>query len=149
MTGLPRDPNTRERSTDTRWARFMQARAYRDIWLLLITGLVVIALATDDAHDRKAEREITERRHQTCLLFERAANEAVTRVTRTYAYLGGLTAEQRREPLNRAVIAQLPETERIARTQRAPAFCFAKGVGLDTPPLPVPKRPASLVIGPL
>jgi hypothetical protein len=155
MTDQPRDPNTRERKTDTRWSRFVETRAYRDIWLLIITGLVLAALLQDDARDRReavrerrAAAEIVERRDQTCKLFERAANEAVIRVQRTYMYLDGLSPRERRQPLNRAILAQLPENERVARTQRAPAYCHKPGVGLDTPPLPVPKRPASLLVSP-
>jgi hypothetical protein len=97
------------------------------------------------AYTRQIEHERARSMHQTCILFERYYNEAVTRVTNTYKYIGQLGPEERRTPLNRFVIANLSRTERDARLSVAPRYCNGPDVGLPEPPPKIPRRPRDLL----
>lgn len=100
------------------------------------------------------EAEGADRRNQNCEILERQHAETVRSLKLTYDYLAGLTPAQRQEPLNKLLITQLPQTEKQARIDQAPAYCDepgaaaeAKGadpVGLPEPDPVIPKRPEVL-----
>lgn len=113
------------------------------------------------AQQRQIEREGTRRRDQICLRDEREHLNAVNGLKLTYRYLGSLTQEQRRDPINALLLDQLPRTELEAKTDSAPPFCDQPGVkaerryrlgkpggkppiGLPEPDPKIPKRPAAL-----
>lgn len=112
-------------------------RLGRDVVTMFAVGLAAWSVFV-------VQGEGARRRDQTCRLFERQAATAVDRLTQTYAYLARLTPEQRREPINVAVIAQLRTTEQDAKTSAAPTYCDEAGVGLPEPNRRIPKRPSSL-----
>lgn len=121
------------------------------IALTFASGVVLHAVMTNNEAATNAESIAKELRHeaevrrdQTCVLFERNHHQAVARVKRTYDYLKGLTKQQRNDPLNRAVIAQLPDTETDARNSAAPRYCNVRGVGLPEPPPELPQRPSAV-----
>jgi len=93
---------------------------------------------------KKVEMESRDRRDQICFQDERAHLREVNQLKRTYAYLVGLTPKQREQPLAKAIIRFLPQTEEDANTDEAPPFCDKPGVGLPEPDPVVPKRPAVL-----
>lgn len=88
--------------------------------------------------------ESRQRIDDTCRINETRQKTEVDALKRTYEYLGGLTAQQLAEPLNKAVLAGLPATVRAALTDDAPAYCDKPGVGLPEPDPVVPRRPKSL-----
>lgn len=122
-------------ASDRRWWR--RENAYRDVWLLVITGMVAWALWAG-YEDR------VERTDQTCLLFERQHLREVRRLTGTYDYLVALTPEQRTDPLNRAILATLAEVEGDATSSVAPTYCDMPNVGLPEPNPRLPDRPPAL-----
>jgi hypothetical protein len=145
-------PKVRRRADDagrSAWRVLLRENWYRDLWLLAITLVVTFTAVKTLGLVQKVANESTERRHQTCTLFEKQEKAAADRLVATYAYLGSLRGGQLEDPLNRAVIASLPDVEREARASVAPAFCNAKGVGLAEPknPLPLPERPSTLPVG--
>lgn len=93
---------------------------------------------------QQIRREAFIRQDQSCLLFERLYIENVDRLQRTYEYVLGLSPEQRREPLNAAVIAGVPNTEQATRSSRPPSFCDSPRVGRAEPPPRVPRRPIEI-----
>lgn len=111
---------------------------YRDLWLLIISGFLVWSILAFQA-------ESTDRRDQTCTLFEKAQRDAVSQLRQTYDYLVSLTPKERHEGFNPAILANLPNVERIARTTGAPEYCNEPGVGLPEPDPVVPVRPPGLV----
>jgi hypothetical protein len=112
-------------------------RRYRDIWLLLITGFVVWSL-------HASSQEGISRRDQNCLVFERMWKSDVKRLGSTYDYLRPLSRKQMAEPLNVAILRNLPRTEDDIKAERPPVYCKGN-VGLADSKLPkVPKRPRNL-----
>jgi hypothetical protein len=93
------------------------------------------------------KREAEERRHETCLINERKQRMDVDALQRTYEYLAGLSAEQLAQPLNRAVLAQLPRTVREAQVDDAPRYCDEPGVGEPEPDPRLPVAPENLPEG--
>lgn len=90
---------------------------------------------------RAIEREGSQRRDQSCLLFERQANTAVRQLKATYRFLRTLPASEHGSPLVQAIVRQMPQTERNARKDTvAPRYCNAPGVGLPEPPRNLPPR---------
>lgn len=91
----------------------------------------------------KIQSEGRERRSQSCLSSEGKHLDEVNQLKRTYGYL-----ERNREHLNVGLAAEimrvLPETERHAMHDAAPAFCDEPGIGLPEPDPKIPKRPAFL-----
>lgn len=97
---------------------------------------------------------------QFCLVQEQRHMDQITNLRRTYQYLDQLTAAQRLESFNGAIIRLLPETEQEAKTDVAPPICDTKrktgvlGVllnigtekdyGNPEPDPVVPERPPSL-----
>jgi len=96
------------------------------------------------------KREGRERRSETCRTFEGQHLQEVQQLSKTYDYLAGLTRRQLRDPINRAVLKNLPELEQNARSDQdqhgvfVPLYCDAPGVGLPEPDPKVPDRPAVL-----
>jgi hypothetical protein len=106
---------------------------------MLVTALLFSSVA---GQQDKLNAESLGRRDQNCIVFERIHQVDVIQVRSTYAYLANLSAQQLTEPINRAILAQLPTTEKRMRKSRAPAYCANPGVGLDDRKLePEPKRP--------
>jgi hypothetical protein len=121
---------------------------HRDrVVLFLAAGALVLAAASMTfsavlfAH---LQNEGAVRRNATCTSFERAWQVDVRNLTSTYEYLDNLTPKQLGEPLNVAILHQLPRTEQQVKADKPPSYC--KGdVGLDDSKfLPVPKRPRRL-----
>lgn len=117
-----------------------------DVWVRDFIVVIAIALSlwsTWISHQQidRVRAEGAERRDQTCLIFERQQKAAVDQVGQTYRYLAGLTPKQLGEPLNRAVIANLPQLVHDATTAEAPVYCDAKGVGLPEPDPQLPHPP--------
>ena len=83
--------------------------------------------------------ENRERRDQSCALSERDHLADVKRLRRTYAYLRRLPRDEWGTNLTREVVRGLPDLEREARVDVAPAFCDEPNIGL---PEPDPKLPA-------
>jgi hypothetical protein len=121
-------------------------------WQLLV--LVAMALAAASillsawlfssvaGQQDKLNAEGISRRDQNCIVFERMHQVDVIQVRSTYAYLADLSPQQLAEPINRAILAQLPTTEKRMRKSRAPTYCANPGVGLNDRKLePEPKRP--------
>jgi hypothetical protein len=88
--------------------------------------------------------EIAQRRDQACVITEREQDAEVQALVNTYRYLSELTGEQLHDPLNRAVLRQLPMVEARARADNAPPYCDEEGVGLPEPDRRVPERPRVL-----
>ena len=136
------------------WLRLYGPPIARDLWLIVVTILVLQSVHANGNTIDRIEREGIERRDQTCTLFETDHLQDAQRLARTYQYLDNLTPAQRREPLNQALVAQLPETEAEARSDSAPPYCDEPGaeaekngaepVGLPEPDPILPERPASL-----
>lgn len=104
------------------------------------------------AADKRLAAETAERRDQSCRLFEGQHLADVEQLRRTYDYLEH--PAKGTEGLVPLILAQLPETERKARTDSAPAYCDEPGalaeaegkppVGLPEPDPVVPCRPKSI-----
>jgi hypothetical protein len=106
---------------------------------MLVTALLFSSVA---GQQDKLNAESLGRRDQNCIVFERIHQVDVIQVRSTYAYLANLSAQQLTEPINRAILAQLPTTEKRMRKSRAPTYCANPGVGLNDRKLePEPKRP--------
>lgn len=138
------DDLNRRASDASRWSRFKRRAAsflrenwYRDIWLLGLTLLLALTLNAQ-------ANESQERKDQTCTVFERLHESAVRQLTGTYDYLTGLRPKDYQQPLNRAVLANLPATERAALITREPPYCNEEGVGLDEPGPKLPERPNAI-----
>lgn len=110
-------------------------------WMLVITvglcAFVTVAIVSFNA-------EQAERRDQSCAITEGQQRDEVVQLRRTYDYLLSLSPAERRDPLNRAILAQLTQTEARAKQDNAPEFCDDDGVGLPEPDMPVPDRPLAL-----
>ena len=89
---------------------------------------------------RQQQREITERRDQTCRLFEGQHLADVERLRKTYEYLERLPRREYGTPLTVAVVSGLRELERTARVDTAPRFCDAPDTGLPEPDPELPDR---------
>jgi hypothetical protein len=115
-------------------------------WVVIFGGFVFGAYQLQENRDLidRIEREGVERRQQSCQLFESDHLADVQALRRTYHYLGGLSARERRTGINRALLVNLPRTEQEARTDSAPDFCDKPGVGLPEPDPVVPERPRGL-----
>lgn len=88
--------------------------------------------------------EANARRDQSCKITEGQQRAEVQSLRRTYSYLLSLSTKERRDPINRAVLAGLPTQEAQARQDNAPAFCDDPGYGEPEPDPVVPRRPAAL-----
>jgi hypothetical protein len=99
-------------------------------WQLLV--LVAMALAAASillsawlfssvaGQQDKLNAEGISRRDQNCIVFERMHQVDVIQVRSTYAYLADLSKAQLAEPINRAILAQLPnDREADAQEPRA------------------------------
>ena len=132
------------------WIRLVLPVWIERFWLLVITGLVVWSLLEIDGtveqvdqNVRTLRAETSERRNQTCELFERENRAAIDRLNRSYNYLSELSQPELIEPLNRAILSQIEQLELEARA-KPPEFCLPPEVGLPDPPLPIPSRPPNL-----
>lgn len=85
--------------------------------------------------------ETTERRSQSCDLFEGQHLDDVKELRRTYKYIEALEPEEISSTLNQFVIRGLPELEDDARNDPAPEYCDDPNIGLPEPdPNLPPKR---------
>jgi hypothetical protein len=115
--------------------RLVRENAYRDVWLLIITGFVVWAIWV-------IFTETHQRRDQNCVVFERLHQIDVVQLSSTYQYLADLSRGQLGTGINKAIIRQLPITEKRMRLSKPPPYCARPGIGLDDRKLePDPKRP--------
>jgi hypothetical protein len=128
--------------------KFRMARlwVWWDVWARDFIVVVAIALSlwsTYLSHQqvKQVKQESTERRDQTCVIFERQAQAAVDQVVATYKYIAGLKPHELAEPLNQAVLAQLPQTVANANNSEAPPYCDQPGVGLPEPNPQLPNPP--------
>lgn len=121
-------------------------RVGRDLTVAASVALAAYAVIVTQGTVDDIASESADRRDQSCLIFERQEAEDIDALERTYSYLSGLSAAQLDEPLNRAVLAQLPRTVRDAQTPDAPAYCDEPDVGLPEPVRPprFPRRPPNL-----
>lgn len=112
-----------------------------NVTVLTVLSIVTVGVVRNGVTVNDLAREGEQRRDETCVLFERQAQSAVTGLEATYHYLASLPHDALDDPLNQAVLAQVPSTEREARDARAPAYCNPPEVGLRTPPMGIPRRP--------
>lgn len=99
------------------------------------------AVAQVAKEERARSSEALRVRGQVCTVFETGHLEDVTRLERTYEFLD--TLRRKREltsTLGRAILAQLPETEKTARTDSAPDFCDEPNLGLPEPDPVLPRK---------
>lgn len=108
--------------------------------------LAAVSLLASVALYSKATGEADKRRDQTCRLFEGDHLQDVKQLRDTYRYLGALRPSERAQTINVFVLRNLPQLERAARIDSAPAYCDEPGVGLPEPDPVVPKRPRSIVL---
>jgi hypothetical protein len=127
---------------------------YRDVWLFIITGVVLFAVLTASqaghdavraSNDAKAlavsnralidriEKDRNARRNDTCVTAERQEATSVKAVIRTYAFLRTLPRSERGTAITRAIVRNLPMTYANAKADRAPKYCDEPGVGLPEP----------------
>jgi hypothetical protein len=130
------------RAGDGGWRSLVRENWYRDVWLIVVTVLVAASLWTYG-------RESQARRDGACTLFERGDHTAKEQLAQTYSYLAGLRPRERRDSLNRAVLAQLPAVEAAARAVTAPPYCAPRDVGLSLPPARMPVRPKGVPAAPM
>jgi hypothetical protein len=110
---------------------------------------------------RQLEREGRARRSATCRSFEgnhrqevQELDRAYDSLARTYGYIDGLSAAERKQGINAAIVAALPrqetETRRLEDVARndqyqlgeyVPAYCDEPNVGLPEPDPKLPKPP--------
>jgi hypothetical protein len=109
-------------------------------------GLILISQQASRIQDAQVsfKAETRERVNQTCRILEGKQRDTVDQLKQTYTYLLGLSPAEKRSPLNRAVLANVPKLERDARVNDAPAYCNDPGVGLPEPDPEPPARPAQL-----
>lgn len=156
---------------DVRMRRISMRIAYSVLALACAVVIALLIVAIDDVQDQsdrtdqivaQLRQETEERRHQVCLGEEREHLDDVDRLKRTYAFLSSLQPGRDGDPIVRAVLVQLPVTERDARDDLAPKFCDEPGeraeklyevtdgrrgappVGLPEPDPEVPDRPAAV-----
>lgn len=120
----------------------------RVLYVIVVLLLVCGAYLYDNVNDTAAanEQETLERRDQSCSIFERKQREDVNQLRQTYQYILSLSPSQLKEPLNTAILTFLPETEKAAKIDDAPAFCDevtedGKDIGEPEPDPLVPERP--------
>jgi hypothetical protein len=125
--------------TTRRWQTLVLAAIGLAAVSILVSALLFSSVA---GQQDKLNAEGVSRRDQNCIVFERMHQVDVNQVRSTYAYLADLSPQQAAESINRAILGQLPTTEKRMRKSRAPAYCANPGVGLDDRKLePEPKRP--------
>lgn len=113
----------RRRDDRPGWRRLIRENGYRDVWLLIISGLLVWAVLGIASQAR------TQRDGQ-CEVFERLEVAAIVKVRTQYAYLEELPREEYGSNLTKAIVRGLPSIYRDAEASRAPAYCNEKGIGL-------------------
>lgn len=87
------------------------------------------------------------RRDQQCVLFERSHLKDVQDLRATYKYLAKIKPPEAASTINQTIARGLPEQEEQARTDTAPGYCDAKGIGLPEPdPQLPPKRDFSYLL---
>ncbi len=112
-------------------------------WLSLLAAFAALALVGIGFY--LFDKQRTESRGQVCGWFEGDHLDDVQGLVNTYAYFGGLTADDLRDSDFLAVFQQLPETEGEAVQDRAPDFCDEPGVALPEPDPCFPTRPPQVV----
>jgi hypothetical protein len=121
--------------------RFWRDHKATAAWVFIFVYVTVVAAVGFDSQ-RDFNAEALRARDANCLQFERDHLADVTQLRQTYFYLAQLRDDELGDAINRFVIARLPETERLARTDTSPDYCDAPGLGLPEPDPVLPKRPA-------
>lgn len=127
----------RVRWQDRGGVRAAWGRWGRDIVVAVAVGLAAWSLLLE----RKGRED---RLDQSCTIFEMHQKDDVDALSRTYRYLAGLSGGELAQPINRAILANLPRTVREAQLDDAPAYCDEPGRGLPEPDPRVPDRPVGL-----
>lgn len=154
--GPAQDKRQEERRKADRRRRRLTGILVGSLVLCALASLVSVVVSATALHNRatikdvqglvqRIEAESKDRRDQSCRQLERAEKQSIDQLAKTYDYLTGLTPAEREQPLNVAILRQVPSTEADARASKAPAFCREKGVGLDGPAPVLPKRPPGLL----
>jgi hypothetical protein len=141
---------------------------YRDIWLFIITVVVLATVVTagysfdrareasedsrqasDDAKKiatdnaifiRQINRDGADRRDESCHYFEQQEALAVKQIRRTYSYLDRVAGPDRHSLLTREIVQGLPDQYRQAQADKAPKYCDEPGIGLAEPGPELPKQ---------
>jgi len=143
------------------WRKFVRENWYRDVWLFVITCLMLATLAisadtSDEASRASGEAKKiavanrafissqvevqTQRRDEQCRFFEQQESASFKRVIASYKYLDDLPRRERHTPLTRAIVRALPDTYKEASASRAPSYCDEPGIGLPEPGPRLPKQ---------
>jgi hypothetical protein len=104
--------------------RLVRENAYRDVWLLIITGFVVWAIWVIYDVRRSETRRSSAAIDQNCVVFERMHQIDVVQL-RAPTYLADLSRGQLGTGINKAIIRQLPITEKRMRQSKPPPYCSA------------------------
>lgn len=126
------------------WLRASRLRFVLIVAINLVALSVLSVLTVGVVRSSDLEHERERARDETCVLFERQAQSAVTRLSNTYRYLEDLSDKALRDDLNRAILRQVPSIEQDANDARAPGYCAPPDIGLRKPPPEIPERPAVL-----
>jgi hypothetical protein len=131
--------------------KFRVARAWlwwdvwgRDLLVLVAVGLSLWSTVSGQQQLHEQRKETAARINETCRISETKQRSDVEALAQTYKYLGGLSGRQLAEPLNKAVLANLPSTIREAQTDDAPSYCQRPGVGLPGSPPRLPVKPPNV-----
>lgn len=100
------------------------------------------ATALAEAQVQALIQETAERRDQSCKISEQKQRGDVDQLKQTYDFL--TNPPPGLENLVPIALTQLPQVEREAKADDAPAFCDEPGVGEPEPDPKLPKRPKGL-----
>lgn len=93
---------------------------------------------------RQIQSESKERINETCRINETKQSADIKQLKQLYSYLAGLSPAELRQPLNRTILASVPQSVHEAQLDDAAKYCDAPGVGLPEPDLKLPKPPKGL-----
>jgi hypothetical protein len=134
--------------------QLLAAMAVLGVAFVVCVALLVAGVRSNHRALERSNKERAERINESCTITEGKQRDDVSVLRRTYAYIADLTPAERRQPFNRAIIANLPVVEHEARTDDAPSYCDepgvaaekrgAKPVGLPEPDPVMPKRPPGI-----
>lgn len=113
---------------------------YRDVWLLIVSGIVLytVVISTNNTQDAanlafdnrqlllRFESDSISRRDESCRYFELQEAAGIQRVRGTYSYLDHLPRSEWGSSLTKAIVLQLPSTYTEAVANKAPSYCNEK-----------------------